>query len=74
MLPSVLIKVKSQDVTGREGDVGGSPPPRPALAPPLHKSAAVGRAAAPAAAPGREKKQIEELEDVRPHTYTQKCT
>lgn len=30
MLSSVLIKVKTQDVVGQEGDVGGSPhPPRP---------------------------------------------
>lgn len=72
MLPSVLIKVKSRDVTGQEGDAGGSP--RPRRAPPLHKSAAGGRAAAPAAVPGREENRFEELEDVRPRRYTPKYT
>jgi len=71
MLPSALIKVKSRDVTGREGDAGDSPRHHPLPAPPLHKSAAGGRAAAPAATPGREERRTAELEDVRPRAYTQ---
>lgn len=56
MLLSALIKVKSWDVAGQEGDMGGSPCPRQPHA--LRYTRAQ-----------REENQFEELEDARPRRH-----